>query len=260
MSTTTQSVKPSRSFAALKNVMGCTALVTKLQNRTPGLPGLGVMNGPSGYGKTMASLYAQNRTRAIRVEVGDTWTRKTLLESILLEAGVHKPRGTIVDLARQAINILGDDPSRPLFIDEADRLVDKGMIEVVRELHEHSQVPVLLIGEEQLPEKLLRIERVHNRVLDWFPAQPCDLEDTRKLAALFLKGAEVSDGLLDRVREQCEGRARRIVTTLDDMAAWARNNGVQSLDEKTYNGGFFTGVPPRRRAMPKLAMNSGRAA
>lgn len=260
MDTTDQSVKKSRNFAALKNVLGCTALVTKLQNRAPGLPGLGVINGPSGYGKSMASLYVQNRTRAIRVEIGDSWTRKTLLENILREAGVHKPRGTIASLARQAIDVLGDDPKRPLFIDEADWLVDKGMIELVRELHEHSQVPVLLIGEEQLPEKLMLIERVHNRVLDWYPAQPCDLEDTRKLAVLFLKGAEVSDQLLDRVRQQCEGRARRIVTTFDDMTAWARNNGVRTLDENTYVGGFFTGVPPRRRAMPKLAISNGNAA
>lgn len=253
MTTNTAPVKPTGSLAALKNVLGCTTLVDRLINRTPGLPGIGVMNGPSGYGKTWASIYAQNKTRAIRVEVGDTWTRKTLLENILIEAGVSKPRGTIAALAKQAIMVLGDDPSRPLFVDEADRLVDKTMIEVVRELHEHSQVPVLLIGEEQLPEKLIAIERVHNRVLDWFPAQPCDLEDCRKLANIFLPGLAIDNLLLDRVREMGEGRARRIVVSLSGMAEWARNAGCRELDLKSYAGGIFTGVPPRRRALPKFA-------
>ena len=38
--------------------------------------------------------------------------------------------------------------------------------EIVREISEASQVPVILVGEEQLPQKLARVERVHNRVLN----------------------------------------------------------------------------------------------
>lgn len=252
-------VKASGSLAFLKNVQGCMTLVHRLRDRQAGLPGIGVVNGPSGYGKTWGSIYAQNKTRAIRVEVGDTWTRKSLLEAVLIEAGIPKPRGTIAALAKQAIAVLGDAPDRPLFIDEADRLVDKGMIETVRELHESSQVPVLLIGEEQLPEKLTAIERVHNRVLDWYPAQPCDLEDTRKLSDIFLAGVEVDDALLDRVREQGEGRARRIVVTLAGMAEWVRNTGVRRLDLGSYKGGIFTGQPPRRRPPPRALKLAGAA-
>ena len=260
MSNISTPVKAPGSLAFLKNVLGCMNLVNRLCDRQPGLPGIGVVNGPSGYGKTWGSIYAQNKTRAIRVEVGDTWTRKTLLEAILIEAGVQKPRGTIAGLAKQAIMVLGDDPGRPLFVDEADRLVDKGMIEIVRELHESSQVPVLLIGEEQLPEKLLGIERVHNRVLDWYPAQPCDLEDCRKLADIFLPRIEIDDSLLDRVREGGEGRARRIVVTLSGMAEWSRNTGVKQLSLSTYKGGIFTGVPPRRRAQTKVPVKLAGAA
>ncbi|NJL07969.1 MAG: ATP-binding protein, partial [Methylacidiphilales bacterium] len=81
----------------LKNVANFMTLVVRLQDRDPHLPGFGVCHGPSGYGKTYASIYAQNKTRAVRVEVGDTWTRKTLLKALLFELG-EPPRGTVADI------------------------------------------------------------------------------------------------------------------------------------------------------------------
>ena len=174
-------------LAALKNVSRFLVLMETLINRGPHLPGIGVFHGYSGYGKTYAALYVQNITGALRVEVGDSWTKKKFLQMLLEEAGIDKPRGrTIADLTEEAIEVLGDDPGRPLFIDEADKLADKGMLELVREIHEHSQAPIVLIGEEQLPGKILKVERVHNRVLDWVPAEPCDHDDARALAD-FLK-------------------------------------------------------------------------
>ncbi len=67
-----------------------------------------------------------------------------------------------------------------------DKLVDKGMIELVRDINKAAQVPVLLVGEELLPQKLEQYERVHNRVLEWVLAQPCDLADARAQANLLL--------------------------------------------------------------------------
>lgn len=43
---------------------------------------------------------------------------------------------------------------RPLIIDEADFLVQKRMIEVVRDIYESSQATIILIGEEAMPVKL----------------------------------------------------------------------------------------------------------
>ena len=230
----------------LKNVAAFMTLVTKLQGRDFTLPGIGVFDGYSGYGKSMAAIYAQNKTGAIYVEVGESWTRKTLVQKILFEAG-GEPRGTIADMTEKVIAALGQDPTRPLIIDEADKLVDKGNIELVREIHDAAQVPVILIGEEQLPAKLIHVERVHNRVLDWTAAQPCDLEDARALAGLFVGDIEISDDLLSEICQQSEGRARRIVVNLYKVREHARNKGEMVLDQASYKGAFFTGQPPARK-------------
>lgn len=236
-------------LAVLKNVGRLMVLVETLIDRNLHLPGFGVFHGFSGFGKSYASIYAQNKKRALRVEVGDSWTRKTFLENLLIEADVKPGRATIAELTRQAIMELGDDIKRPLIIDEADKLADKGMLELVRELQEHSQVPVLLIGEEQLPAKLMKVERVHNRVLDWVPAEPCDIDDARALAGLFCPELEIEDDLLDVLVDRTEGRARRIVVNLNKIKEHARNTREGSFDAASFgNGWFYTGEPPRRSA------------
>jgi DNA transposition AAA+ family ATPase len=246
MTETTTTVK-SGSLAPLKNVSGFMVLVSRLQNRGPHLPNLGVMYGPSGLGKSYASIFAQNKTRAVRVEVGESWNRRTFVLAILQELGCPDLRGVTADLVRRAIGLLSLYSDRPLIIDEADKLVDKGLIEIVREVGEASQVPVVLIGEENLPSKLMRVERVHNRVLDWYAAQPCDSADCRLLAGIFLTGVAISDELLEQVRIKGDGRARRIVVSLSAMAEFARNRGLKTLDSRSYEGQLFTGETPRAR-------------
>lgn len=237
---------------ALKNVGAFMVMTRRLIDRDPHLPGIGVFSGWSGLGKSYASLYAQNKTHAIRTEVGDSWTRRTFLEAVLKELGrePRKGRRTTADLAAQAIEALGDDPKRPLIVDEADKLVDKGIVEIVRELHEFSGAPVILIGEERLPTKLVAVERLHNRVLDWQQAQPCDAEDARLLADAFAPKVKIADDLLEHIRRQSDGRARRIVVNVARVAEAALNKGQKAIDLATWNNRpLYTGEPPAVRAV-----------
>lgn len=233
-------------FAPLRNVAAMAVLVERLRARGPHLPGFGVFHGFSGYGKTYAAIHAQNSTGGPRVEVGDSWTKKTLLRAILKEVGVHEPRGTVADLAEQAIRRLAEPGHPPLFIDEADKLVDKAMIELVREIQEGSQCPIVLIGEELLPQKLERSERTHNRVLEFVTAQACDLSDAKKLAAALAPRFSFSDEFLARIVAETEGRARRIVTNIDRCVEWARSAGTTSIDEGC-DLPLYTGRSPVRR-------------
>ncbi|QDG74429.1 AAA family ATPase [Labrenzia sp. PHM005] len=244
---TTQSHPGNRGgLAPLKNVARCLTVMGTLRERGPHLPGIGVFHGYSGYGKTYAAILAQHKTDALRVEVGDSWTKKTLLQKILKEAEAPT-RGTIADLTEQVILALGDDPDRPLIIDEADKLADKGILEIVREVHDHSHAPILLIGEELLPTKIQKVERVHNRVLHWEPAEPCDREDAEVLARYFAPDLSLSGDLIDHMVNVTSGLARRINVNLERLVTHARRQGLSELDIKDLpKGFFFTGEPPRR--------------
>jgi hypothetical protein len=233
--------------APIKNVASCLNLVRSLQNRHPLQPNLGVFAGFSGYGKSVSALYSQNKTGAAYVEVSDTWTRAKLMKSILCELGQYQPRGTLSDMEDEIIGILARDPRRPLIIDEADKLVDKRMIELVRMIAKKSNVPVLLIGEELFPKKLEGVDRFRDLVLVMGYAQPCDLEDTRKLAHTFYPHLSIADELLALARERADGRVRRIGNTLHSIAEFASARALQAITLQQYEGHFSEGKLPTRR-------------
>jgi DNA transposition AAA+ family ATPase len=138
--------------APLRNVAALAQLIDRVKARAHGLPGMGTFYGPSGFGKTTAAIYATNRFQAVNVQVKSAWTRKKLCEAILHEMGVP-PRPTVGDMVDQIAQQLAL-LDVPLIVDEADFLVARKMIEILRDIHEGSGAPVVLIGEELLPQKL----------------------------------------------------------------------------------------------------------
>ena len=243
------SVKPARTYAILKNMTNFMTAVDALIDRPAGTDAFGVMYGEPGLGKSYSTVYASKEVDAILIQVDESFTAKELLVAILTECGIDKPKGTIAALSKMATLQLGDQRRRPLIIDEADKLVDKGLIEYVRGLHDKAGVPVLLVGEEMLGQKLERVPRLHSRITQWIPAQPCDLADCRKLASVFVPNATVAEELLDHVRIECKGKARLVVNTLNKMSDWARNNGLSELGRTNYRGDIFTGKTPKREAV-----------
>ncbi|QND45335.1 ATP-binding protein (plasmid) [Rhizobium lusitanum] len=232
--------------APLRNVAEAYSVAQQIINRPPGVDGLGLFYGRSGYGKSKASQYLQNKTGAIYLEVFDFWTRKTFVEALLAELNVDKPKGTISDMMLQALRRLQDDPNRLLIIDEADKLIDKHMIELVRDLYKGARIPVLLVGEELLPEKLARYERCENRVSAFGMANPSDVEDARSLARVYHPKLSVQDDLLDHIVTKTNGVASRIVASLSRVADFARARQLDAIALADYDGEVFTGQAPRR--------------
>lgn len=234
------------SVAPLKNVAACLTVANRIINRPPGVDGLGVFFGPSGYGKSKASLFVQHKKQALYLEVFDFWTRKLFVEALLGELEVANPRGTIGTMMQQAIRLLKDDPNKLLIIDEADKLVDKGMIELVRDIYKGAKIPVLLVGEERLPEKLKHYERCENRVSAFGMANPCDVADAAVLGSLYQPGLTFADDLLSHIVGETKGVASRIVASLAEVGEFCRQNGLKAVDRASYTGTIFTGRAPRR--------------
>jgi DNA transposition AAA+ family ATPase len=246
MTATTPPVKPTGSYAPLKNVAACLGVANSIINRPPGVDGLGVFFGPSGYGKSKASLFVQHKKNALYLEVFDFWTRKSFIEALLGELNVINPRGTVATMMSQAIRLLRDTPNQLLIVDEADKLVDKHMIELVRDLEKGAKIPILLVGEELLPQKLARYERCENRVAAYGMAEPCDVADAAVLGRQYHPDLSIAEDLLGAIVAETQGNARRIVNTLAQVAEFCRQNGLQSIDRAHYTGAIFTGRAPRR--------------
>jgi hypothetical protein len=207
---------------------------------------MATFHGFSGFGKTYSATYAANIYRARYVEVGSSWTRKRFCEALLSEIGIAAPGQTIASMMDAIIEALALD-DKPLIIDEFDYIAEKGMVEMVREIHDKSGAAIILIGEELLPAKLERWERFHNRILSWQAAEPADIADVGHLARLYCGEVDIAPELLERIGEASQGRVRRICVNLERVREAAKTCGTSAISLQEFGGELFTGRPPRGR-------------
>lgn len=222
--------------APLKNVASFSTLLQRMVERDPDLPGLGCFYGPSGLGKSRSAIYGASRYRAAYIECGQFTNARSLMASILTELGEQKPRGTIEDMKNRAVMMMAANPRKPLIVDEVHFIANKRYVDVLREISDKSGAPVILIGEEMLPAHLEAFERVHNRVLEWLAAQPCDAEDLALLVAARCGGIEIKSDLAAAILADTEGNARRIVTNLAKAVEIAKISGVNSVNLEAFGG------------------------
>lgn len=235
--------------AQIHNLELVRTATERLTNRTAGLPGLAALYGPAGYGKTTAALAVANETRAYFVQMRSAWTRKTLLEKVLLEMSI-KPLGTIPQMLDQACTQLAAS-GRMLIIDEFDYCVrSDSMVELVRDLHEGGgAAPILLLGEELLPQKLKKWERFHSRVLSWIPAQPVSVADAEALAPIYCPAVRIGADLLGRLVNLSGGSVRRVAVNLAAIADTAAVEGWDVVSMADWGDRpLYTGDAPRRVA------------
>ena len=232
--------------AQIHNLSLVRTATERLAGRTAGLPGMAVLYGPAGYGKTTAALAIANENRAYFVQMRSAWGRKALLEKVLLEMGA-KPSGTIPQMLDQVCEQLATS-GRMLMIDEFDYCVrNDSTIELVRDIYEGSQATLLLLGEEMLPQKLKKWERFHSRILSWIPAQPISQQDAAALAPIYCPGVQVADDLLAHLVKRSGGSVRRVSVNLAGVFEVANLEGWETATLAMWGERpIYTGEAPRR--------------
>ncbi|MDX2094337.1 MAG: ATP-binding protein [Alphaproteobacteria bacterium] len=233
--------------APLRNIGLLEELLLRAINRESHLPGIVTFSGPSGFGKSTAVGFVTAQYQAIYVEVRSVWTKKAFLENILARGMGIKPAPTIAAMADQVSEELATS-QRPLMLDEADNLIERNLIELVRDLYEQSKAPVVLIGEELLPQKLKRWERFHGRVMDWAQALPANGNDVRTLVRHYAPDIELRDDFVNRLVQEANGSVRRIVTNIDKIAYVARGEGWKTVGLAEWgNRPLHSSTPPQAR-------------
>lgn len=235
-------------IARIGNIHQCQNALERSMARAANLPGLVCFYGPSGWGKSLSANYLCNMRRGYYIQCKSLWSKKVTLAKILGEMGI-KPGATTGDMLDQVCDQLSAS-GRPLVIDEFDHLVDKKAVELVRDIYEGSQAPILIIGEEQLPQKLKKWERFHGRILAFVPALPVSLDDAGLLAPVYAPGITFAADLLEKLVADAHGSVRRVCVNQDQIRneadavgatyvdlAWCEQHGVK----------FYTGEAPKRR-------------
>lgn len=228
----------------------------RLESRRVGLPGIAVLYGPAGWGKTFATNILANQHRAYFVQMRSAWRSKDLLERILVEMGVRvtddkgRPFYRTVSKLLDAVNDQLGNSKRPLIIDEFDHCAKSdAMVELIRDIYEGSRGSLLLVGEELLPKKLERWERFHSRVLTWAPAQKVSLADAEMLAPIYCPSITLDTGVLEKLVKDANGSVRRVCTNLDEIQEQGLAMGLSTVTADMLGRfGLSNGRAPERGA------------
>lgn len=219
----------------VKNITKLAQAGDALIHRGPGEDGMGLIYGDAGAGKTTACAWFRNRTDGIYVRAMALWTPVAMLEAIATELGLpgsHRAAQmmtTIIDALRKR--------PRPIMIDEADYVIDYGkrMVETLRDLHDFSKSPVILIGMTGIERAVLSRKQLSDRILRDVHFKPCDLEDARMMAAALCE-VEVEEDLLAELHKRSKGSPRQMVVGLSRIEDKAKAQGRDRINLAQWGG------------------------
>lgn len=173
----TQKLTVNPVFVKNKNVRNFESMMSGL-DAAAGEGRFGLVWGRAGRGKTRtAQWYVANTTNCIYILTLLVWqySKKGFLEKLCFELGNRNPKGTIGQLFGDAVDRLM--VSRPaIFVDEPEKLSGYHL-GVLRDLTEATAAPIILIGEEGLPEQMRRERRVMSRTYQEVEFKPFALAD-----------------------------------------------------------------------------------
>lgn len=219
-------------IAYTENVAQASILLSQLVSRSPAVPGIGLMDGRPGLGKTMATLKLLNNLdngvylRAVRLE-----TPTTYLDRLLKELGVREcPRSRMAKFEK-VVDVLSREP-RVIFLDEADYYMDQPeLLETIRDIHDLTNTAIILVGMDKIARKVAGLPQLDSRISARYEFQPAAIDDLRAMVRdLFEDGIEVADDLLRRVLTETGGSYRLAAIALENIERKAQVDGVARID------------------------------
>lgn len=227
--------------AKTKNLSNLARAADQLRTRNIGTPGIGLIWGPSGLGKTTAATWFCDQYDAVYVRAWSTWTPGAMLGAIC--AALDLPAQTRIASAIDQIVLALSRTQRPLFVDEADYLLGSArLLDTLRDLHDVSSAPVIVVGMGEFRRRAERREQFAGRVTARVEFRPADIEDARTTAAAMLERVHPTDDLLGRLVQETGGSMRRIVSGLAQVERLATRRRLAEVSLADWGTRPFDGA------------------
>ena len=208
------------------------AAVDEVVSADRSLSGFVLAYGQAGRGKSVAadSYHIQRGGAYVRVWQG--WSQTSFLQRVLFEVrgkNTDMPRHTGNRCKELIVDLLNENRI-PIFIDEADRLkIDR--IEDLRDIHEMTGAPIVLIGEESIFGLLTERRRIWSRIayeVEFGPISPSEVA----LYAMQAAGLEVPLALANEIAKKTEGDFRLVRNMCLLLEKSAKASGSFAVDRE----------------------------
>jgi DNA transposition AAA+ family ATPase len=213
-------------FIPTQNYQKMQALVNELMGPALGVE-MAAITARAGRGKTTAAerIYATN-TRTVYVLYHEDWSYTELLREVAFRLCGTRPR--FRQVCFEMIQSEMASTRRLIMVDEADRMNLK-CLNVLRNIHDVCKVPVLLIGEDDLKNKLGKERRLISRLRNTLSFEPVSQADV----VVFYKnalGMPITPDMAGKLMKHSQGDFRNVLT---DAVAIERTMKASSIEAVT---------------------------
>ena len=215
-------------FVKTNNVKRFITMMNNLQNRAEGVPGMGLVYGEPGLGKTQTINWWAFKNNAILVRCTQLMSARWLLSEILEEMGeIYGYK--ISDCFKLVVRNLLVNP-QIIIIDEIDYLtVDSRAVETLRDIHDKTNVPVVLVGMINAKSRLKKFNHLYDRLSEIVKFEKFSKNDIKTIVQ-ELSEVEMTECAIRYIYTNLN-RFRQIVKVINKAEIIAKANGLNSIDE-----------------------------
>ena len=220
-------------FVKTRNVKNFIGLMNNLIDKSNEVPKMGLIYGDPGLGKTQTAVWWATNNDAVYVRAQNKMTCRWLLEKIVYELG-ESPSRKMADLIEQCITHLRLKP-QIIIIDEVDYLINRNrIVETLRDLHDLTGVPIVLIGMQEAKTKLGKYRHLYDRISEIIEFKPFSKDD---LDVIVEELSEIK--ITDEAKEiffEKTNRFRQVIKGISLLENLAKTNGLNKIDVKQVKG------------------------
>jgi DNA transposition AAA+ family ATPase len=225
-------------LAPVRNVVLLNAAYEQVSTRDAHTPGILLIHGKTGAGKSTALASLATKHRALYIRAQACWTPSAVLHALALEACVpsHGMRNAqILDgLVRKL-----SEAQRPVFVDEGDYLLSNSkMLETLRDLHDLTCVPLVVVGMDDFERRILTRPQFARRVLERVEFKPCDLKDTQVLIQAVCE-FRLDEALVKKMHKHAKGSIGLMTVALARIELFARINNLKEVTATAWGAREF---------------------
>lgn len=210
-------------FVKTQNVINLIGALGELERRSPVVPGLFLLHGHQGYGKTMGAQWYAVQSGAVYVRAQAAWTVNWMLQELCGRLGLA-PEGITRNNFRLVREELYKRP-RLVFMDEADYLIrERRMLDTVRDLYDLSGAAIVLVGmagaRDAIGRKSPQFWSRVSQEVEFTPLTPADVKGIAdELTGMNLEAVHAA-----QIQRQTGGNFRQTVVLLSQMETIVKSN------------------------------------
>lgn len=219
-------------FVRTKNVKNFVSLMEEVKQLPDNIPKILLVYGEYGLGKSETIKWWTFKNDCVYVRANQGMSSRWLLSEIVEELG-EEPFWHIQDTFNLVEQKLKQNP-KPLIIDEIDYLVNNNVIEVLRDLHDRTMCPMILVGMVNIDKKLSRYPHLKDRVYKSFKFESYDKQDIKQILSELSEIPITDDGL--EYLATRHNQFRQIVKLINKIEKFAIINDLTELNETNLRG------------------------